>query len=188
MRGRVVDLLAPALAVVTGGVGAHALGARVPGRAVPYDLLDAHAPRERVRVAGPVGGQQEVDQALGLAAVGAVVYVEVPVDRPPLGVQRGAALAPALAAHDPPERAAGVLVEPGDERLGALGRALAAVLGVVVAVLVDRQVDQLVGRVAGHRAEAAGEGDADRGDGDQGGQYGEGEQTAHSLLLGRSAP
>src|SRR5215213_1707610 len=135
----VVDLLLAALRVVARGVGPHALRARVPRRAVPDDLLDAHAASERVQVAVAVRRQQQVDEARGLAAVGAVVHVQVPVDRAALGVEGSAALAPALAAHDPPERPAGVLAEPGHERVRALRRLLAAVLGVVVLVVVDRQ-------------------------------------------------
>src|SRR3712207_2182268 len=95
MGRRVVDLLRTALRVEAGRVGPQALRARVPRLAVPDDLLDAHAAGERVQVAHLVRRQQQVDDPLRLAPVGAVVHVQVPVERAALGVQRRTALAPA---------------------------------------------------------------------------------------------
>ena len=78
-----------------------------PVLAVPDELLDAHAARERLLVAGAVGGQQEVDQPPGGAAVGADGGVEVPVDGAVLGVQRRLAACPTSRSGRSPRRRRG---------------------------------------------------------------------------------
>src|SRR5206468_12606679 len=77
--GRVDVLLEVSVLGVARRVGAEVLRAGAPVRAVPDDLLDPHAAREGVRVAFVVGGQEQVDQAARLAAVGRVRDVEMPV-------------------------------------------------------------------------------------------------------------
>src|SRR3954451_3468128 len=100
--GRVVHLLLAALPVVADRVGLEAAVAGVPALAVPDDLLDAHAARERVHVAELVGREQQVDDALRLTLLPRIVHVEVPVDRAALRVEARGVLAPLLAAHDSP--------------------------------------------------------------------------------------
>src|SRR3954469_14443645 len=126
VSGRVVHLLLAALPVVADRVGLEAAVAGVPALAVPDDLLDAHAARERVHVAELVGREQQVDDALRLTLLPRIVHVEVPVDRAALRVQAGGVLPPLLAAHDSPEGAAGVLGQPVLEGDGSARGALAA--------------------------------------------------------------
>src|SRR6185503_7239447 len=92
------------------------LHARPPRAAVPDDLLDPHAARQRVRVAGAVGREQQLDQAPPGTAVGRVAGVEVPVDRTPFAVQGVVAARQLLAAHDSPRLAPGVGGQPTLER------------------------------------------------------------------------
>src|SRR3954469_23295853 len=88
MRERLIHVLAAlAVPVVTDGVGLHALASRPPRVAVPDDLLDAHAPCQRVRVAQAVRRQQQLDERIRGRAVGRRVDIEVPVHRAALGVE-----------------------------------------------------------------------------------------------------
>src|SRR5918999_6496955 len=120
--------VAPLPAPVADRVAPHPLRPAPPRMAVPDDLLDAHPACERVRIAEPVGREQQEDQPLGLAAVARVVVVQVPVECASLGVQAVVVLAELLAAHDAPGRAAGIAVEPGLELNRARGRPLPAAL------------------------------------------------------------
>src|SRR5215217_5183498 len=93
-----VDALARAAAPVEADrVAPHALGAGPPRAAVPDQLLHPHAPRQGVRVAGTVGGQQQRDQPACRPPVGRNGRVEVPVHGAALGVE-----AAALTAQDAP--------------------------------------------------------------------------------------
>src|SRR3712207_7338614 len=104
-----VDALAAAAAPVEADVELEELRrADAEIAAVPDDLLEAHAARERLRLAGLVGSEQEQDQPLRCGCVGRPGGVEVPVQRAALGVQRGLVLAPLLAAVRAPRGAAGV--------------------------------------------------------------------------------
>ena len=75
---------------------------------------------------------QRVDEVHGGFLLDASPGVEVPVDRPALGVEAEVPAAPVLAAHDPPGRAADVLLEPVLEGAHSLRRVVAATLARVV--------------------------------------------------------
>src|SRR3954462_3737668 len=80
VRGRPVAVPAqPAAGVVADGVGPEAGHALGPVAAVPDDLLDAHAARERLQVAPHVWREQEPDEAAGLTPAGRIRGVEMPV-------------------------------------------------------------------------------------------------------------
>lgn len=79
--------------------------------------------------------------------------VEMPVDRTPVGVEAVVVRAELLAAHDSPEHAVRVVLEPRDHGQRAGGGARGAVAGVVVTEAVDRQLHERVRGVSLHRAE-----------------------------------
>src|SRR4051794_27026527 len=153
VRGRVVDVESVAVLVVTDRVLLHPAWAAPPCRAVPDQLLDAHATGERVLVAQLVRRQEARDQPLGLLAAGGGVDVEVPVDRGAVGVQAVVVRAELLAAHDAPEDARRVVLEPVLHGECAWGGGLGAAAREVVAVALDRQLGERVRRVALHGAE-----------------------------------
>ena len=126
---RIEVLQALAVLVVAVRVGTKLpVGTAPPRLAVVDQALDAHPARERHRVAGLVGRQQQPDQRERVRLARGM-----PVDRASLGVQARRVLAPHLAAVDAPADAARVVLEPGQQSKRP-GRVLArAVGGLVVA-------------------------------------------------------